>query len=63
MPHRLPHHPPHVEGKSGVMTKIAKSTLITSFIAGAMIFGGIPITTVLPTSAPIWMGFATLISN
>ncbi len=64
MPHGLVHHhPPHAEGRNGLVAKLAKSTIITSCIAGTMLLGGIPLTTVLPTSAPIWMGFATLVSS
>jgi len=58
--HEHIHHP---HDRNGVISAVAKSLSITSCIAGGMVFAGLPLTTVLPTSAPIWMGFATLFSK
>ncbi len=63
MPTHEMHHPHDPRHGGSVATCIAKSSAITSCIAGAMLFAGIPVTTVLPTSAPLWMGFATLFSK
>ena len=56
-------HPAHPHMDDGLALRIAKSSAITGCIAAAMLLGGVPINTVLPTSAPIWMGFAMLLSR
>jgi|GEM_PF-2352931 len=56
-------HPVRPHHDDGLARGIVKSSAITACIAGAMSIAGIPITTVLPTIAPIWMGFAMLLSN
>ncbi len=62
--HEIHHpHPPHRHEGDGLMKRVGKSLIITSCIAGGMILAGIPLNTVIPSSAPIWMGFATLISR
>lgn len=53
--------PPHKRREFGALVMaIASSSIITTGIAGMMGMSSIPLTTVLPTSAPIWMGFATM---
>jgi hypothetical protein len=60
---RISRHPAHPHQDDGLSVRIAKSSAITGFIAAAMIVAGVPVNTVLPTSAPIWMGFAMLLSR
>ena len=56
-------HEHHARRYDGAATAIAESLVMTSAIAWAMLFAGILVTTVLPTCAPIWMGFAMMISK
>jgi len=60
--HRI-HCPERLHDEDCLLTRVAKSSAITSCIAVAMFLAGIPLTTILPTSAPIWMGFAMLLSK
>ncbi len=54
--------PPHERrGFSALVIGLTTSSLITVFIASFMNSAEIPITTILPTSAPIWMGLATML--
>jgi hypothetical protein len=54
--------PPHRRrGFSALINGLITSSLITASVAGLMDSAGIPMTTILPTSAPIWMGFATML--
>ena len=65
--HRPPgsHHPkpPH-KGKKGKSTRLLASIIvglgITTFVASVMYAFGIPVNTILPTSAPILIGAITL---
>ncbi len=57
------HHQVSPPREDGLALRIAKSSAITGCIAAAMLVGSIPVNTVLPTSAPIWMGFAMLLSR
>lgn len=40
---------------------LAVSSLVSTGFAGALHSINIPITVILPTTAPIWVGFATMI--
>lgn len=74
MPPKPPHHrhpkPPHPHvkpphrGKKGQSTRLLASIIvgigITSVVAAVMWSYGIPINTILPTSAPILIGAITL---
>jgi hypothetical protein len=54
--------PPHRrKGFSALAIGLIASSLITIFIAGFMNSAEIPVTTILPTSAPIWVGFSTML--
>jgi hypothetical protein len=54
--------PPHRRRDfSALINGLITSSLITASVAGLMDSAGIPMTTILPTSAPIWMGFATML--
>ena len=54
--------PPHKrKGLSAMITGLAVSSVLTASMAVIMNISGIPLTTILPTSAPIWMGFATML--
>jgi hypothetical protein len=56
-------HRAHPRRDDGLALRIAKSSAITGCIAAAMLIGGVPVNTVLPTIAPIWMGYAMLFSR
>ncbi|MBI4016025.1 MAG: hypothetical protein HY362_04900 [Candidatus Aenigmarchaeota archaeon] len=40
-------------------TGFAASSAITAVFAAGLLQAGIPLNVVLPTSAPVWMGFGT----
>ena len=54
--------PPHQKkGTWALAGGLLASSAITLALAASMYMGGIHVTTILPTSAPIWMGFATML--
>lgn len=59
--HELGPPGPHEEG--GLMSNIMKSAMITTVIAFSMYLSGFPANIIPPTIAPIWMGFAMLLSK
>ncbi len=53
--------PHHKKGNWALAGGLLASSVITLALAASMHLGGIHITTILPTSAPIWMGFSTML--
>ncbi len=57
-PHALPVR--NVNKARFLAVSVACSSLVTAAFMGALLFSGIQISVIIPSSAPIWMGTLTL---
>lgn len=57
----MPPHPPHRKTRLRTLTvSVLTGLAVTAVFALILKSYGIPTTVILPTSAPIWMGFSTM---
>lgn len=61
----LPHlrEKQHVTNRKSLVFAIGVSTVLTGLFFIALLTVKIPLTVVLPTSAPIWVGISALLQN
>ncbi len=64
MPLRHHHLPPHEKEKAtsvrALSLGLTGASFITVMLMSIMFMSGLSVNVVLPTSAPIWMGFSTM---
>ena len=57
----LPHHEHHKSSIKALGYGITASSILSASFAGLLHAVGIPVTVILPTTAPIWVGTATMV--
>jgi ABC-type bacteriocin/lantibiotic exporter with double-glycine peptidase domain len=61
-PPREPHRKPHERsGFRPLAVSVFTALVITTVFAVLLKLYSIPLTVILPTSAPVWMGFSTIL--
>ncbi len=57
----LPHHEHRKSSVKALGYGITASSILSALFASVLNAAGIPVTVILPTTAPIWVGTATML--
>ena len=51
------------ERGSIILTSLAISSIFTAVLAGLLLLAALPLSVVIPSAAPVWMGIAALVNT